>query len=767
VDVDISYAADFYEQMDPVQLRDLLLSVFDKSSDAIFLKDKEGKYVLFNRAAGRFVGKNPEEVLGRDDRAVFESESAEMIIETDLRVMRTGLPELEEEVRLSAGGVTRFYRASKAPLRDSKGEIVGVVGIARDITDQRATEKDLAVSQNQLATTERIAQVGCWEIDFLNEEMHLSAESCGLYGLVEKSGPYDLAEVLAVIHPEDRALEEEVRRAALRGECSYSVEFRVIKLSGEVRFLRCGGEVKFDESGRPLRAFGVVQDISQSRQSEMALRRSEQILRLVVEALPVAVQVMDLNGDILLSNPAGEKIWGKIIGAGQERYSAVKGSWHDTGELISPRDWASQRALRTGEVSQDEVIDIEAFDGEQRTILNSAIPIRDSDQDIIGAVILNEDITEQLSLEQQVRQSQKMEAVGQLAGGVAHDFNNLLTVVSGYGELLREGMERTNPDRELVEEILKAADRATSLTRQLLAFSRQTVLQPTVVNLNDVVADSENMLRRLIREDIKLTVNLDPHAGSVRVDPAQLNQVLLNLSVNARDAMPDGGRLTIETLRLDGRDEFAAILVSDSGEGMSKAVQERIFEPFFTTKPKDQGTGLGLATVYGIIKQSGGEVKVKSEPGLGSQFTILIPVADGDGLAKSCSSPQPAQTRGSERILLVEDQESVRFMIARALVKSGYKVTQATQGVHALEVWEKEGPFDLVVTDVVMPEMGGGRLVEELKRRVPEVRVLYISGYIKDALVHQGIKQAKVSFLQKPFALKDLKLKVREILDCG
>ena len=654
---------------------------------------------------------------------------------------------------------------ARAPFRDSEGEIVGVMGIARDITLQRATEEDLAVSQNLLATTERIAQVGCWEIDFLNETMHLSSESCRLYGLAEQSEPYNLAEVLAAIHPEDRALEKEIRHAALRGESSYNVEFRVIALSGQVRFLSCGGEIKFDGTGRALRAFGVVQDISQSRRSELALRRSESTLRLVVEALPVAVQVMDLNGDIFLSNPAGEKIWGKVIGAGQDRYSAVKGYWHGTQESILPQDWASQRALSTGEVSHNERIDIEAFDGERRTILNSAIPIRDSDQDVIGAVILNEDITDQLSLERQVRQSQKMEAVGQLAGGVAHDFNNLLTVVTGCGELLRDDMEKTNPDRELVEDILTAADRATSLTRQLLAFSRQTMLQPTVVNLNDVVADSENMLRRLIREDIILTVNLDPRSGSVRVDPDQLNQVLLNLSVNARDSMPGGGRLTIETCRLDDREGFAGIIVTDSGEGMSAAVQERIFEPFFTTKPKDQGTGLGLATVYGIVKQSGGEVHVESELGQGSRFTILIPLADSEDLAKSSPSPQPTRTLGSERILLVEDQAAVRSLIARALEESGYEVTQATQGEHALELWEKKGPFDLVATDVVMPVMGGARLVEELKRRVPEVRVLFLSGYTTDTLVRQVVKNAQVSFLSKPFALKDLRLKVREILD--
>lgn len=756
--------AEFYKNMDPVTLSDMFLSLLDQSSDALFLKDREGKYLALNQAAARVLGRSREQILGRDDYEILDGPSAKSRNKGDRQVLATGLP-VKEDIKITVAGVTRIQQTELSPYRDSRDGIVGILGRARDITSQFLDQKALDLDLGRESEPQTDPEAGYWEMDFSRQEIRLSKSACRLYGLSDGSETHALDEVLSIIHPDDQALEERVRREALLGEQPYVVEYRVAPTTGDTRFLSVVGEVQFDHSGRSVSAHGMVYDVTAQRQAELDLRRSEHILRLVLEALPVAVQVMNLRGDIFLSNAAGEKIWGKIICSGQKRYTAVKGYWHDTQELIKPEEWASQRAINEGKTSHNEKIDIDAFDGERRTILNSAVPIRDKNQDIIGAVIINEDITDRLRLESQLIQAQKMEAIGQLAGGLAHDFNNLLTVVSGCGELLFEGLEKTDANGELVEEILNAAEQATGLTKQLLAFSRQTVLQPKVVQLNKVVAESEHMLRRLIPENIIFKVRLDPAAGSVRVDPVQLGQVLMNLSVNARDAMPNGGRLEIETLATPESRSFETITVTDTGEGMSEKVKGHIFEPFFSTKPQGRGTGLGLATVYGIIRQSGGDVTVESTPGRGSRFTIRLPSCDDHSTVETTPTSRHGGSAGSESILLVEDQESVRTMLGVALERKGYKVTLATQGHQALEFWERQGPFDLIVTDVVMPEMGGQELVEKLRITEPKVKVLFMSGYTTDALFRTGIEREKVAFLPKPFSLNELESKIRDLLD--
>jgi nitrogen-specific signal transduction histidine kinase len=392
----------------------------------------------------------------------------------------------------------------------------------------------------------------------------------------------------------------------------------------------------------------------------------------------------------------------------------------------------------------------------------------------VYAVII--DLSERKRLEEQFRQAQKMEAVGRLAGGIAHDFNNLLTVINGYGQMLLARLDKADPAREQIQEMTAAGERAAGLTAQLLAFSRKAVVEPRVLNLNEVVTHSASLLRRLIGEDVQLATALAPDLSPVRADPTQVEQVLLNLAVNAKDAMPDGGKLTIETQSVRLREQnpaypdlapgqYVQLAVSDTGHGMTDEVKARLFEPFFTTKEAGKGTGLGLAVVHGAVRQSGGRVDVYSEVGVGTTFKILLPAAEA---AVPSSKELRLEPRGGETILLVEDEPAVRRLARLSLEAHGYTVLEAGNGPEAIRVAEGHaGPIDLMVTDVVMPGMGGRQVAEQLRVSRPGLKVLYVSGYTDDAVVRHGIVAANDAFLQKPFTPLALARKVRSVLDRG
>ncbi len=411
-----------------------------------------------------------------------------------------------------------------------------------------------------------------------------------------------------------------------------------------------------------------------------------------------------------------------------------------------------------------------------RTYLTSAEVINLRGEECVLAV--TNDITEHRALEEQLRQSQRMEAIGQLAGGVAHDFNNLLTAITGYSELSLRRLGISHPVSKNIEQIQKAGTRAAGLTRQLLAFSRRQLLQAKLFDLNALVADTGNMLQRLIGEDIDLITILKPRIGQIKADPGQIEQVLLNLVVNARDAMPSGGKITIETgtARLDEEyagkhisiipGQYVLVAVTDTGTGMDAATKQRIFEPFFTTKEVGKGTGLGLSTVYGIVKQSEGYIWVYSELGKGTSFKVYLPQVGEPGESEPATAPSGEAPRGHETVLLVEDEEQLRTLAKDILEECGYAVLAAANGFEGLRICKEfSARIDLMITDVVMPLMSGRELAEQVVVLRPETRVLYMSGYTNDSVVRHGVLEEHVLFLQKPFTPTTLALKVREVLD--
>ena len=515
------------------------------------------------------------------------------------------------------------------------------------------------------------------------------------------------------------------------------------------------------------------QEIAERKQMEAALAESNNHLDKIINAIADPIFVKDIQHRYVLLNDAYCNFVrrNRLELLGKSSHSFFPKSEADA-------FWAKdEQVLTTGVENRSEEKITDARGVTHTIVAKKTLYTSDKGERFVVGII--SDITERKNLEEQLLHAVKMEAIGRLAGGIAHDFNNLMTSVIGYSDLLLRRIGEDDPLRKGIEQINKAGERAASLTNRLLAFSRKQVLQPKVLDLNVVIADTEKMLRRVIGEDIIVVSDLSPGLALVMADPGQIEQVVMNLVVNARDAMPMGGRLTIETQNVYLCESYSQqhvdlqpghyvmLAVSDTGIGMEEETRSRIFEPFFTTKEKGKGTGLGLATVYGIVKQSGGHIWVYSEPGRGTAFKIYLPRADEDSVTPRLEPVRCEVVRGkSETILLVEDDDSVRDLASDFLRISGYKVLAARHGDEALKIFKENGhSIRMLVTDVVMPGMSGRELAVILQSLSLELQVLFISGYTENAIVHHGVLDAGINFLQKPFTPEALARKVRQVLD--
>ena len=523
----------------------------------------------------------------------------------------------------------------------------------------------------------------------------------------------------------------------------------------------------YAELSRTLLLAAIALLISARRNAERRLRQQREWLRVTLSSIEDAVIAADLAGVVTFMNSAAEAMTGWTF------QLATGKPLDDVFRIVD------KKSVEDHSKTLSDVI-LLSRDGTTRQIELSAAPIRDDANLTTGSVLVFRDVTERKLLQEQFRQAQKMEGIGRLAGGVAHDFNNLLTVILGYCEFAFTKAVGNHSLRDDLNQVKQAGERATTLVSQLLAFSRKQVLQPRVLDLNQVVGSSERMLQRLIGEDVDLVSNTRSGLRHVLADPGQIEQIILNLAVNARDAMPQGGRLTIETANVELDENYARthaevvpgryvlLAASDTGHGMDADTQARIFEPFFTTKEPGKGTGLGLSTVFGIVKQSGGHIWFYSEPGQGATFKIYLPVVDEDVTSAGEEIEVGSSLNGSVTILLVEDDEMVREFARAALRSYGYTVLAAADAAEALEFSREHiGLISLIVTDLVMPGITGRKLSEQLTSLRPEMKVLYVSGYPDNAIVRHGLLDPETAFLQKPFTPDALARKVREVLDCS
>jgi two-component system cell cycle sensor histidine kinase/response regulator CckA len=735
----------------------LFRALIDRSNDTIEVVDPDtGRFLDVNEKGCLVLGYSRDELL------------ALSVVDVDPMLDQASFTRAVEGLRKSGvllwEGLHRRKDGSVFPVEVNISHVrldrEYAVAVVRDITERKRAEGNLrrekSFSEEMIESLPGVFYLFDADGRFLrwNQEF-------------ERVSGYS-ADEFARLHPldffreDDRALiEQRIGEVFVKGWSSAEAEL-VAKDGTRTPYHFVGRKVTVEE--RPC-LVGMGYDITERKRAEQALSENEARYRTLTEATFDGILVAE-NGVIREANDGFAAMHG---------YTVAEVLGRNAMDFIAEgsREFIAQQ-IRTEAEGRFEIVGLRK-DG--RTIQLEAVvktrPYRGSRT----ALVALRDVTEQKRLEEQFRHAQKMEAVGRLAGGVAHDFNNVLTAITGYGDLLLDELPQDSPLRQDVDEIRKAATRASSLTRQLLAFSRKQILVPQVLDVNALVADLDKLLRRLLGEDVDLVTKLDPALVAVRADPGQLEQVIVNLAVNARDAMPEGGKLTIESKNAELDEAYAVdhtpvkpgryvlLAVSDTGTGIPAEIQSRIFEPFFTTKEMGKGTGLGLSTVYGIVKQSEGYIWVYSELGHGTTFKVYLPRVS-DPVQQVAQRPTGKPAGGPETVLLVEDEEQVRRLARRVLEAYGYTVLDAMNGEQAVALATQHGgPVHLLMTDVVLPGASGRKVADELLALRPGMKVLYMSGYTEDAIVHRGVLEPETAFLHKPFTPDALARKVREVLD--
>jgi two-component system, cell cycle sensor histidine kinase and response regulator CckA len=750
----------------------LYRNLVETTPDAIVVVDLNATIIKVNRQALETFGYDqPQAILGKNVLDLTAPEDHFLAVECLQKLLVCRSLRNIELTLLRKDGLRFPAETNSAVVLDGEGQAQGYLIVVRDITERKQVSAALLKEQEfTRAVLDHIATgvIACGPDGILSLFNRAARDMHG--HLEEPLPPEEWAPHYNLYLPDGKTLmrkEEVPLYRAFQGEVLKNVELMIAPANAPARTVLTSGQAIVDPQGRKLGAVVAALDITERKRAEQRLREQATLL----EKAHDAIVIWDLNDIIVFWNAGAQRLYG---------WSSAEVLGKNAGTLLFARPSqqlaeALQQVVERGEwIGELEQV---ARDCRVLVVHSHWTLLRDDAGRPRAKLAINTDITEKKRLETQLLHAQRMESIGRLAGGVAHDFNNLLTVITGYSEMLLLRRAADDPATEPLRQIRKAGERAAGLTRQLLAFSRKQMLRAQVVNLNDLVRESEKMFRRLIGEDIDFASFLDPALGAVKADVGQLEQVLLNLIVNARDAMPRGGYITVETHNVDLDEAYAQqhpgvppgpyvlLAITDTGCGMDETVRSQIFEPFFTTKEPGKGTGLGLATVFGVVKQSAGHLEVYSEVDHGTTFKIYLP-----RLEQEAPEQQRAETlktpSGTETVLLAEDEESVRALARLALQSHGFAVVEARDGQEALVVCQRQDQtIHLLVTDVVMPKISGRQLVDQVLALRPGLKVLYLSGYTDDAVVRHGVVEAGVPFLQKPFTPTMLVRKVREVLD--
>jgi PAS domain S-box-containing protein len=757
--------------------------IFNASPVAISITTiKEGRFIDVNEEYLKLFNATREEVIGHTAFELgiwFNSDDRNRLVQ----LLKDGGSARNQVLRVRNRVGEILDVLSSAEAIKLQGEDCILI-LSQNITERLRAEKVLQQSQASMANAQRIAHVGNCDWDIINDFVTFSDEMYAIFGITKSEFRGTFKDLMDLFLPEDLPWIQKAVDDALKGIQPLDIEHRIFRRDGQERYLHSLAEVISNPQGKPVSMSGTIQDITERKLAEEALRKSEERYRLVAKATNDVIWDWDIVLDTVLWNDGLNSVF-------TYEPSQVINNFEWWFERIHPADRERianniQATLDGGGLSWFDEYRFQKADGSYAVVFDRGYIAQDENGKPVRMIGAMQDLTERRKAEQALRESeeklqqaQKMESIGRLAGGIAHDFNNLLTAILGYSEIALMQIKEGDPLRANIEEIKRAGNRAANLTRQLLAFSRKQVLQPQIMDFNSIVFELDKMLRRLIGEDVELVTHLQDSIGLVKADPNQVEQVIINLAINARDAMPNGGKLTIETANVQLDREYSSkhpdvrpgayvmIAVSDNGEGMDEAVKERIFEPFFTTKSIGKGTGLGLSTVHGIVKQSEGHIWVYTELGNGTTFKLYFPRTDVSAIQfNPVNEKLRTNNTGNETILLVEDDEIVRKMAMRILELDGYQLLCASSPFEALSICKQyTEKIHLLLTDVVMPQMSGNILAQNVLSLRPDIIVLYMSGYTENTIVHHGALDEGINFIEKPFTPELLSQKVRALLD--
>ncbi len=731
--------------------------------------------VLTGHPKDYFIGKTNRE-LGMPEDLVAQWEEAIK------NVFETGRPKQIEFNYSSPEGI-KYFSAELTPEHSVGGLITNVISTTRDLTEHRKADEDLRKSEYIFRESQRAANIGSYYANFIAGRWESSEVLNTIFGI---DSDYDrsIQGWADLIHPDDREMMVSyLREEVISKQKPFEKEYRIVRNNdGVTRWVHGKGIAKFDSDGNSLSLIGTIQDVTEHKQAEKEMANISERLQLASNSANLGVWDWDIRNNIMIWN---DKMF-ELYGIKPETFPNNIDAWMSG---LHPEDKETaiaecQAAIR-GEKKFDTTFRVRHPDGTVKHIKASALVMMGGDGTAERMLGINIDISdlklaeaERAKLKMQLQQSQKIESIGRLAGGVAHDFNNMLTIIFGHTELGLSRLDANHPVRDDFIEIRKTAERSADLTQQLLAFARKQTIAPKVLDLNETIFGTLNMLQRLIGEDINLIWNPESSLWPVKADASQIDQILANLCVNARDAIAGIGVITIGTGNICTEEsyqipfldmapgEYVKFSVSDSGAGMDKETLDHIFEPFYTTKEQGKGTGLGLATTYGAVKQNNGFIDVDSEPGAGTTFTIYLPRHEGKSKRVLNDTEAESAPKGRETILLVEDENAILNVVTIILTEQGYNVLSANTPGEALKMArEYSGEINLLMTDVVMPEMNGRDLAKNLLSLYPGIKRLFMSGYTADVIAHHGVLDEGVHFVQKPFKMNFLATKVREVLD--
>jgi len=745
-------------------------------ANGVVITDAQGTILWVNAAFTRMTGYSSAEAIGQNPRLLKSGEHPPAFYQELWSTIVSGKSWSGETTNRRKDGSVYVEEQTITPVRDAGGKVSHFIAVKQDRTLRRRADDALRRSEERYRLlAEHISDV--------IELYDLGMNAVYVSPSVQQLRGYTPDEVIACpmmdqLAPGSRDLavrvfqeEMEIERSG-RGDPARSrtVEFEVLCKDGTTVWTESKLTALRDSSGSLTGIIVVSRDITERRRVAEALRDTSRTLRTIIDASMLAIVALDRDGRVTLWNNAATRLFGwsaqEVLGQPLPAVPEDKRAEFEDGRVRS-------------HAGEDVVYETHwcRKDGSLVDVLRSSAAIFSPQGELAGSMAIFVDITERKQLEEQLRQAAKMEGIGRLAGGIAHDFNNLLTVIGGRSYLLLSQLPAGHAMRRDLLLIQQTGDRAAALTRQLLAFSRKQTLAPAVIDLNEIASGMRTLLERVLGEDVGIIMDLDPSLGHVTADPGQLEQVILNMAVNARDAMPEGGQLTLETRHVDVDPTYArqrveltpgpyeVLSIGDTGVGMDAATVARVFEPFFTTKAVGKGTGLGLATAYGIVKQSGGHITVYSEPGSGTTFRIYLPRTESSESAP-VAVEETAARRGTEVVLLAEDDVNLRALTRDILGSEGYTVLESRDVEDAIRIAEhQDSTVHLLLTDVVMPHMSGRALADAVKRFQPDVKVLYTSGYTDDAIIHHGVLDPGIALLQKPFSPAALSRKVREVLD--